>query len=81
MEQSDALVKEFDEAMLGIYTRAWTECGYRAHIYLDMLQQHRGLETARRLLLTNEDVQYGFTELWLKNRIDLTVEHLVLNEK
>jgi hypothetical protein len=75
------LERAFDEAMLAIYTRARKECNYNAHLYFDMLQRHGGLETARRLLLTNEDVQYGFTELWLMDRLNLTVEYLVLQRK
>jgi len=40
------LGKEFDMAMMGIYRRAKSEAGYNATRFLQMLQEHRGLETA-----------------------------------
>ncbi len=42
-----------------------------------MLQEHGGLDTADRLLRSAE-ISYGFTELWMLGRLDLTVEALVL---
>ena len=77
---TSALEREFDDAMMGIYTHAKRQCNYNARVYFDMLSQYRGLETARRLLAT-QDVQYGFTEVWLAGRLDLTVEFLVLQPK
>jgi hypothetical protein len=44
------LIEEFDQAMHVIYERALSEASYRATRFLDMLYQHRGLETARILL-------------------------------
>ena len=43
-----------------------------------MLTEHGGVETARRLLPQMSD---GFTELWQRNRLDLTVEALVLQPR
>ena len=43
-----------------------------------MLTEHGGVETARRLLPQMSD---GFTELWKRNRLDLTVEALVVQLK
>ncbi len=77
---TNALETEFDDAMMSIYTNAKRQCNYNAHIYFDMLSRYRGLETARRLLATQE-VQYGFAELWMAGRLDLTVEYLVLQPK
>jgi hypothetical protein len=42
-----------------------------------MLREHGGLETAHHLLHGSE-VSYGFTELWMLGRQDLTVEALVI---
>ena len=58
--------------------RAKTEAGYTASRFLQMLTEHGGVETARRLLPQMSD---GFTELWRGGRLDLTVEALVLQSK
>lgn len=44
------LEEKFDLAMIGIYQTALRECGYNATRYLQMLHEHRGLSTARKLL-------------------------------
>jgi hypothetical protein len=45
-----SLESEFDDAMMSVYQRALDECGYNATRFLQMLYDHRGLETARLLL-------------------------------
>ena len=42
-----------------------------------MLFEHGALKTVR-MLLGSSVVQYGFTKLWELNRLDLTVEALIL---
>jgi hypothetical protein len=68
---------DFDEAMMEVYQRALTECGYKATRFLQMLHEHRGLETAR-ILLRASHVSEGYVALWERNRLDLTVEALIL---
>jgi hypothetical protein len=53
------------------------EAGYPAAYFLGMLAEHGGLETARRLLAATTILD-GFTALWERKRLDLTVEALVL---
>ena len=67
---------DFDAAMLGIYQRALKETGYKASRFFDMLHEHRGLQTAR-MLIHSSKVSDGYTALWERNRLDLTVEALV----
>jgi hypothetical protein len=74
------LEREFDMAMMDIYRRAKIEAQYNASRYLQMLQEHRGLGTAR-ILLHAPHVADGFTALWERGRLDLTVEALVLQKK
>lgn len=69
--------EEFDLAMLAIYIRARDECGYFANRYFQMLTENRGLRTAQ-ILLNSAQVSEGYTALWQKGRLDLTVEALVL---
>lgn len=67
----------FDDAMMQIYVRARNETGYNATRYLQMLNDNRGLDTARTLVLAN-NASEGYTALWERGRLDLTVEALVL---
>ncbi len=68
------LADAFDREMMQIYVRA-KQIDYTATRFHQMLTQHGGVETARRLLPRMSD---GFAELWQRKRLDLTVEALVL---
>ena len=68
---------QFNEAMLNIYRRAKAEAGYNATRFLSMVVEHGGLETARYLLHAGT-VSEGYTALWERKRLDLTVEAMVL---
>ena len=74
------LDSEFHEAMLGIYKSALKECNYRATAFLGMVVEHGGVQTGKRLLSTS-DMQSGLYELFECDRLDLTVETLVLQSK
>ena len=68
----------FDEAMFDIYRRAHDEVHYNATRFLQMLHEHRGIRTAQ-ILLGAADVSDGYTSLWERGRLDLTVEALILD--
>ncbi len=74
------LLKQFDFAMFDIYSRAKHEANYKATRYFQMLQEHGGLGTAQ-ILLHSPHVSDGYTALWERGRLDLTVERLVLRDK
>lgn len=74
--REDALAAEFDQEMLSIYQRALSEASYKATRFLQMLNEHRGLETAR-ILLHARTVSEGYTALWERDRLDLTVEAVI----
>ena len=76
---STELEEEFDLAMENIYYRAKDEVGYSATRFFQMLIDYRGIETARRLVNANTPSD-GYTELWMRKRLDLTVEALVIQE-
>src|SRR4029077_4847804 len=67
----------FERAMRDVYVRAKKEANYAASYFLTMLSDYGGLGTARRLLASSE-VASGFTALYERGRLDLTVEALVL---
>ena len=75
-----ALEAEFDVAMMDIYRHARTEANYTATRFLQMLHEHRGLKTAQ-LLLHTAHVSDGYTALWQRGRLDLTVEALILQPR
>jgi hypothetical protein len=63
--------------MMNVYRHALSECHYNAARFLQMLYDHRGLETAR-ILLHALHISEGYLALWERNRLDLTVEALIL---
>jgi len=71
------LERQFHAAMLRIYTRARDEAHYTAKRFRRMVGKHGGRETAR-ILLEAPGVSEGYTALWERRRLDLTVEALVL---
>ena len=77
---SSALATEFNEGMLNIYRRAKAEAGYNATRFLSMVTDRGGLDTARYLLHAPV-VSEGYTALWERNRLDLTVEAMILQPR
>jgi hypothetical protein len=67
----------FEKAMHGIYTRARLEADCKATIFLQMLHRHGGLGTARQLI-NSPAVSEGYTALYERGRLDLTVEAVIV---
>ena len=68
---------EFHEAMLDIYRKAKSEARYNAQRFLQMVVDHGGPEAAR-MLIDSRTVSDGYTALYERGRLDLTVEAMVL---
>ncbi len=66
----------FDAAMFEIYARAKSEAQYTASLFLKMLHDRGGQATAKTLINASKPSD-GFTVLWEKGRLDLTVEAMV----
>jgi hypothetical protein len=77
---TQALEAAFAQKMLGIYQRALSEADYKAKRFLQMLHEHGGLRTAR-MLIHASTVSEGYTALWERKRLDLTVEALIHDNK
>lgn len=75
----ERLTQEFHLKMLEIYEAGVSECNYRASRFLQMVQEYRGLGTAKILLATQGHSE-GLTKLWECGRLDISVEALVLQE-
>ena len=73
----DEVERRFHRAMISIYETAKRELGYTATRFLQMLSEQGGLVTARQLLWSDTPSD-GFTTLWERHRLDLTVEDHVL---
>jgi hypothetical protein len=79
-DPSDEVVQQFDRAMRGVYARAKREAGFNATSFLRRLADQGGLVTAQTVL-RDTGTSEGFTALWKKGRLDLTVEALVLEDE
>jgi len=75
-----ALEEEFYQEMVNIYIRAKDEVAYLATRYLQMVNEHGGVTTAK-ILINSEKPSDGYTALWELGRLDLTVEALVQDSK
>ncbi|HHU83328.1 MAG TPA: hypothetical protein GXZ26_10020 [Firmicutes bacterium] len=74
------LEKKFFEQMKEIYYRADKEIGYKATRFLQMLSEMGGVATAVSLV-SKPGATDGFIKLWENQRLDLSVEALVLKEE
>jgi hypothetical protein len=68
---------EFTAAMFNIYRRALQEEHYPANYFREMLEERFGYETAMQLIHDTHPSS-GYTALWERKRLDLTVEALIL---
>lgn len=74
-----ALERQFQAAMFEIYETA-SEFKYYPHNFRTMVMERGGLETAKYLIKA-PGISYGFTKLWSKERMDVTVECLILDSR
>jgi hypothetical protein len=73
------LTNQFDAAMFEIYRRAKQEAGYNATTFLRMITDRGGLATAKYLINTKTPSD-GYTHLYERGRLDLTVEAMVAED-
>lgn len=59
---------------------AKSEAGYTANRFLTMITEQGGYEAARTLLHA-QSVSEGYTALWERNRLDLTIEAVILKSE
>ena len=70
----------FDRAVLDIIERSRAELRYNPRYFRVMVTQHGALGAVRRLLAAPA-VSDGFVTLWERQRLDLTVEALVVDPR
>ena len=76
---TEQLESDFHQAMVNVYHAA-ASLGYRPTYFLRMVSEHGGVITAKRLLRAAEH-QSGLTRLCELNRLDISAEALVLQER
>lgn len=74
---TDSLEQHFHVAMLDIYRCAKSEIGYVATRFHQLVVEEGGVTAARQLL--HRPPSDGFTTLWEKGRLDLSIEYHVLD--
>jgi hypothetical protein len=74
------LEAQFEQAMFNIYRRAKTEAKYNATMFLRLVTNQGGIDTARYLINQTKPSD-GYTHLYERGRLDLTVEALVVENK
>lgn len=74
------LFQQLHAAMIGIYQRSLKETGVNHSLFLRMITTTSAHETALHLVHAAKPSD-GYTDLYLKGRLDLTVEALVLDTK
>ena len=78
LRQCMDIERRFHQEMVRIYREA-TEFGYYPNYFLRMVVDQGGLAAAKQLL-SSGDPSSGFVRLWQEQRLDLSVEALVLRE-
>ena len=71
--------REFHRKVEEIYHVA-AHLGYRPTYFLQMVQQHGGV-SAGKLLLSSPETQSGVIKLWQLERLDISMEDLVLQKR
>jgi hypothetical protein len=69
--------QQFTQAMFDICRRAKTEAGYNAIIFLQMISDRGGLDTAKKLIDASKPSD-GYTNLYERGYLNLTVEAVVV---
>lgn len=74
------LESEFHRAMIDIFNRAKIEADYSPTRYIQMVAELGGVKAAKKLI-NSEKPSEGYTALWERKRLDITVEALVQDSK
>lgn len=77
---NDEINKELRKEFLEFYKEAERQYKFSSPIFIRMLNEHGAYETAKRLSST-ASWQNGFDRLAKLGRSDLTVEHIILQDK
>ncbi|MGO8670809.1 MAG: hypothetical protein ACLQVD_05525 [Capsulimonadaceae bacterium] len=80
MAENTPLDKQFEVDMYAGVELLKSECGYNASYFLQMLHEHGGVGTAKRLLASSE-FQAGLIRLYEEKKLIYSMENAVLQKK
>lgn len=69
--------QNFQNEMLNTYKEA-KKLGYKPTRFLQMIDEYGAVETAKRLLASEDNLSDGVTKLWELGRLDLSMESIVI---
>ena len=75
------LEREFQRAAIEMYLAVLKECGYNEKVFLKMVADSGARKAAKALLASRRGVQPGLRGLNRLDRLDLSVEHLVIQPR
>ena len=64
------------EKRIDLAIKEMFKIGYKPHIFMEMRINYGTVEAIKRLI-RSEEVPSGFTTLWEKQRLDLSVENVI----
>ncbi len=76
----EVLENKFNDEMINIYNIAKKDLNYNASRFLQLVVKNGGIQAAKKLV-SKTGGTYGFEILWENNRLDLSVEALVLRSE
>lgn len=77
-DPNGTLMEEFSRRIYDVIAES-IELGYHPHRFEEMLRANGAVRTAKKLVASGE-LQDGFKTLHKKGRLDLTMEHIMLDE-
>ena len=77
---NEQIKQSFHNEMILIYKRITKELKYKSPRLIDLINKHGGYEAAIKYLATESSVQ-DFAVLWENERLDLSIEALIVSEK
>jgi len=79
--KKDDLEREFQSAAIEMYLAFLKGCGYNEKVFLKMVADSGARKAAKALLASRRGVQPGLRGLNRLDRLDLSVEHLVIQPR
>ncbi len=76
----DKLEALFHKEMLSLHEKWRSECSYTATVFIKIVKQHGGVKAAQ-ILLRGQGLSRGFLKLMTLQRLDLSMENLVIQPK
>jgi 5-methylcytosine-specific restriction protein A len=71
---------DFNERIHKAIKESVEKCNYTPHQFIQMVNEYGAIETAKKLINSSKP-SVGYVKLFEKNRLDLTVENIVLEEE